>query len=549
MRMLFGLLAVTALIVAAPACDKKGGDKKGGDKAAAGDKKGGDKADDKKGGDKKGGEKAAGDAAKVKVDKGVDLATKTIRIGTLNDESGPAAVLGKPFAAGKRLLAKQVNAGGSGLLPEGWKIELVEEDHGYNPSKALQAFEKLKDKVLFIGTSFGTPNTLPLQPHLKRANLVAFPASLSSKMAENAFTPPLGPGYKHEAMRAMDWMVENAGGADKVKAGIVYQKDDYGADALAGLKAAAAKHKVTIVSEQGVAPTQKDMVAVVTKLKEAGVTHLYLATLPGQSGPVLGTAAKLQFMPVIVGGTPSWMDLFFSGKLLPAAVFAKFHWASGLPFLGEKVPNMDKMMEVYKKHGKAIYPRPDFYILASYVQGLIQMEIAKRAITKGDLTRAGFMAAMKELKEWNAGGMIQPVNLSTFPYATSVKTRILKPDFEAKTWKQVAGYAAPKALGDAAAAPAAKPAEGDAKKPAAEGDAKPAAEGDAKKPAAEGDAKKPAAEGDAKKPAEGDAKKDDAKKDDKAAGDAKKAEGDAKKDDAKAAPAKADDKKAAPAKK
>ena len=33
----------------------------------------------------------------VKVGKGVDLATKTIKIGALNDESGPAAAIGKPL--------------------------------------------------------------------------------------------------------------------------------------------------------------------------------------------------------------------------------------------------------------------------------------------------------------------------------------------------------------------------------------------------------------------------------------------------------------------
>ena len=83
------------------------------------------------------------------------MATKTITIGTLNDESGPAAVIGKPFAVGKRILAEQVNAGGSGLLPEGWKVKLVEKDHGYNPAKAKDAYNELKNDVLFIGTSFG----------------------------------------------------------------------------------------------------------------------------------------------------------------------------------------------------------------------------------------------------------------------------------------------------------------------------------------------------------------------------------------------------------
>ena len=65
-------------------------------------------------------------AAPAKALRGVDMEKKVIRIGMLNDESGPAAIIGKPFAVGKRILAQQVNEGGSGLLPDGWTIELVE---------------------------------------------------------------------------------------------------------------------------------------------------------------------------------------------------------------------------------------------------------------------------------------------------------------------------------------------------------------------------------------------------------------------------------------
>ena len=166
----------------------------------------------------------------IKADKGVDVATKLINIGALNDESGPAAVIGKPYAAGKRLLAAQINAGGSGLLPDGWTVNLIERDHGYNPQKSTQAFKEIADEVLFIGTSFGTPNTLPLRPMLEAANVVAFPASLSSEMAKNKHTPPIGPSYILEAKRAMDWVVEGAADKGAIKAGIVYQQDDYGKD-------------------------------------------------------------------------------------------------------------------------------------------------------------------------------------------------------------------------------------------------------------------------------------------------------------------------------
>src|SRR5690242_18959782 len=117
-----------------------------------------------------------------------------------------------------RVLVRQVNAGNSGLLPEGWKLEIVERDHAYYAQYSVQAYSDIHDQVLFLGTSFCTPNTLPLRDKLAADGMVAFPASLSSEMARNPYTPPIGASYKLEAMRAMDFAVEHAGGADKVKA-------------------------------------------------------------------------------------------------------------------------------------------------------------------------------------------------------------------------------------------------------------------------------------------------------------------------------------------
>lgn len=428
-NVLIHLAAAAALALCLAACDKKA-DAPAPDEAAGAATKGDDGAATTE---------ATGPA--VKADKGVDVASKTIKVGALNDESGVAAALGKPFALGKRIVVDMVNAGGSGLLPEGWKIELVERDHQYNPQKSVQAYNEIAKDVLFIATSFGTPNTLPLRPMLQRDGLIAFPASLSSKMAEHNNTPPLGASYSIEARRAMDWAVESAGGADKVKAAIVYQQDDYGQDGLKGWKAAAAKHGVTIVSEQAVAPTQKDFAAVVTALKGAGATHVLLTALPSATGPILGTAAQLQFAPVWIGNTPSWIDGFF--KLLPAPVLANYHWVTSMPFWGEDTKGMKQFLDAWEQFGKD-KGNPDFYTLLSYVQGLTMLEAVRAAIESGDVTRAGFEKALHGVKGFNAGGLIQPVDLSKVPYATGTSTRVLKPDVANKTWQQVAPYAAPK---------------------------------------------------------------------------------------------------------
>lgn len=382
--------------------------------------------------------------------RGVDMEKKVIRIGALNDESGPAAAIGKPYAVGKRVLAAEINAGGSGYLPDGWKIELVEKDHGYNPGKSEQAYKQIKDQVLFIGTSFGTPNTLPLRPYLEKDDVVAYSASLSSEMAGFEWTPPVGPSYEIEAMRSMDWVVEGAKNKKKIKAAIVADQTDYGKDGISGWKKAAAHHGVEIVAEQTVAPGQKDFTAVITELKKKGATHIMLTVLPSSTGPILGTAAKMKYMPTWIGNTPSWVDPFFAHPQLPAAVFTNYHWVVGLPYWGEKIPGMDKFLAAFDKYGKEL-GRPDFYVLVSYLQGVVAIEAAKQALAKGALNPAGYREALHAMTDFDAGGMVQPLDLSKVPYVTGTKTRILKPDFENKTWTEAAPYAEPRALAPAMA--------------------------------------------------------------------------------------------------
>lgn len=374
---------------------------------------------------------------------GIDAQKKIIRIGMLNDESGPVAAIGRPWAAGKRILLRQINAGGSGLLPDGWTLEYVERDHGYNPQRSVQLFNEIRDQVLFIGTSFGTPNTLPLRPLLARNGIVAFPASLSSKMQEFEFTPPLAPSYKNEVKRGLDWAIEQAGGPDKLRIGLIYQQDDYGLDGLEALTEAARAHKVSIVATQTYAAGQADYTAVVTALKQADATHVIMTAVPSATGPILGIAAQLDYKPVWIANSPAWIDRFFDPKVVPPTIFANFHWLMSIAYWGEDVPFMKPFMAAYEKYGKELAP-PDYYVMAGYAQGLTQIEVTRRMIESGDLSRKGFLAALRSLKDYDTQGVLaEPPDFTRLPYVAGTKTRVLKPDFDKKSWQVVGGYAAP----------------------------------------------------------------------------------------------------------
>jgi ABC-type branched-subunit amino acid transport system substrate-binding protein len=390
------------------------------------------------------GEKA--ETGSARASPGIDPQNKVITVGMLNDESGPVAAIGRPWAVGKRIVARQINAGGSGFLPEGWTVEFIERDHGYNPQRSVQLFNEIRDRVLFIGTSFGTPNTLPLRPLLARNRIVAFPASLSSKMYEFEYTPPLAPSYKIETLRGLDWAIEQAGGADKLRLGLVYQHDDYGLDGLEAVNEAAEKLGIQVVSRQTYAAGQPDYTAVVSALKQAGATHVILTAVPSATGPILGIARQLDYSPVWVGNSPSWIDRFFDPTVVPPGIFENYHWISSVAYWGEKVPFMKGFLEAYEKYGRAM-AAPDFYILASYSSGVTQMEVARRMIESGDLSREGYLKALRTLDDYDPQGMLpDPPDFSRLPYLVGTKSRVLKPDFQKRSWKVVGDYAVPSML-------------------------------------------------------------------------------------------------------
>ena len=377
----------------------------------------------------------------IATDVGVDLDEQVVRIGALNDESGPAAQIGEPFAIGKRMLVEQINAGEIDVLPEGWTVELVERDHGYNPQESVQAFQEIADDVLYFATSFGTPPTMPLVEDATGRNITIFPASLESGLAENEVTPPIGSPYKVEAHQAVDWAVEDGG--DELSLGIIYQGDDYGQDGLDGVNEAAEHHGIDVAAAVEIAPGETDVTGPVTQLAEAGATHVVLTTLPSATGPILGTAAQLDYFPVWLGNTPAWIDQFFNEEVLPAATYQNFRWVTGLTLWGDDVAGMEDFLAAYEQFGEELHP-PDFYLIASYAQGLMGLEAFDRALENGDATRDGYHEALRSIDDYDARGLFpEAVDLDTFPYETQTDTRVLAPGESLEDWETIRDFSTP----------------------------------------------------------------------------------------------------------
>jgi len=334
------------------------------------------------------------------------------------------------------MLFRRANLGDNRLLPGDWTVELHEKDHAHETERATEAYESLRDRVLFVATSFGAEPTLALRDALEEDGVVAFPSSLSSKMADHTYTPPVGATYRRQGMRAA------AFAADETDAlGVVHRDDSFGRDALEGARAAVGADRV--VARTGGSFGSDAAADLIDALQSEGVESVLLADLPGTTASLLEAAAQEDYEPTWIATTPAWSDRFYTDDSpVPAERLTGLHRVTSFPYWGEDVPGMEEFVETYEEYGSNEF-RPDHYMLQSYIHGLVQLEILRRCIDDGALTRADFLEQLRTVSNFTAGGLTPEIDLSETPYPTIREARILRAAPDDRGWNVASEYRAP----------------------------------------------------------------------------------------------------------
>jgi ABC-type branched-subunit amino acid transport system substrate-binding protein len=365
-----------------------------------------------------GGQSPSSSVKAVKGGPGVDIVSKTITIGDVDALSGPGAALGRPALNGSRAYWDAVNARG-GI--DGWKIDFgPARDNDYpSTQQHVLAFNSVKDSVALLD-SFGSPTTLAIQKDVDRLHLVTAPLSWDSLWGADLDLAPLGTPYAFDVANALDY-VSNAG-AKKLKVGIIYQNDAYGQDGVRGFKAAVSAYGLTDVGEKGFAiPGTTDYTAQVQALKSAGADDVVVTAIPSSSGPIIGTAATLNFHPQWILQGPSYIEQLMTqdgttaGKptqiapALTGALVMMFCATWGDP----SVPGMTRLLADQARY----FPQqpPSIYFTWAYAQAMVEEAILKKAIESGDLSRQGIYTAKTNLGTVDLQGLAPNVTYSSQP--------------------------------------------------------------------------------------------------------------------------------------
>lgn len=326
----------------------------------------------------------------------------TIYVGALTPLSDAVAVIGKPMLAGLTAYFDRVNVEGGGVGGK-YKVKILAEDITYaNPSTGAQKYQKIRDQVALFGLVVGTDQVNGLLPLLAEDTLMAMPTTFDAEWVRNANLLPWGPPYQLQAINGVGHALTSGGYAGKTVCTLTLATG-YGQATVEGVEYLAKNMGFTVAVNATFKQDDQEFVAPVTQLKNAGCAVVMLASLPGVTGKVLGTAAQLGYAPRWIGTTPSWHHALAASPIKDYLV--KNFWVSGAgPAMGDTTQaGVRTMLAVQAKYAPA--QQPDFYYYAGYFAGFTVQAVLEQAVKSGNLTRGGVQAASQQVTTIPSDGL------------------------------------------------------------------------------------------------------------------------------------------------
>jgi len=328
---------------------------------------------------------------------------QTIKLGALCDLSGPQASIGIDAYRGFATYYDQINHWG-GI--HGRKIELVVEDHGFEPDRARTSVRKLveEDEVFAIVSPFGTAPNLAILDYLVEKGIpVISPHSgvsdWSNPVKANYFA--LQPSYEVEGKILAQYAT---GTLRKKKIAIVSVGDQYGQEGskafIAELEQAGIKPVLHFQHEAG----DNDSETWVQELQAADPDLVLLYTYVKLASDLILKAYDAGFKPFWLGSyVISGSELLqIVGPKASAGIRTATYPAGPRSHRGER---LFRNLLGRKFPGE----EPGTHSRIGYAAAQVVVEGLKRA--GRDLTRAGFITALESLENWT-GGVLPSISYS-----------------------------------------------------------------------------------------------------------------------------------------
>ncbi len=295
------------------------------------------------------------------------VAGEPLRLPVLAPATGILAIEGTSQKNGAALAVSRA--------PKKVAIESQFLDTASSPQIAVQAFERAlrAGPAVAISAPIFGPEMLALMPLANERGVPLVTVSGTAKITEmgNPWVFRFFPGDAVVKTAQVRYATETLG---RSKAAIVFQTTAYGQSGRQHLVKNLEEHGAQVVFEEGLAPSVKDMLPTISKLKTAGADVILLQLHSGPTARFVKQAAAAGIgMPIVAG---SAMHQPSTAALLEPAELKGVCAESGSSPVSDAAPRMAAFAKAYRK---AFGAEPDAFAAGQYDGVMMVLD----AIAKG----------------------------------------------------------------------------------------------------------------------------------------------------------------------
>jgi len=353
-----------------------------------------------------------------------------IKLGSLNDLTGPTSDVGKDVALGIREAVQYVNDTG-GI--NGKRLRLYLYDYGYRVPEAITTYKRFRDFDKVVGVlGWGTGDTEALSPTVTKDRIPYLSGSFAAKLTDPKTAPynfVYGTDYSSNARAAMTawfdevWMKDTRfrdarARGEKPRVVMFYHLAvPYASAPIKALKDHAALLGFEVGPDQNVTLTALDVRSQILAVKE------FRPHLVWHGNTTMSVAAAVKDAHALGLGADHIVNNWGYDENLVRLAGPAAEGVIGIAvtaFYGEQVPLMGKVVEYAKKVNPGV-PQDARMIrtVQAWAQVLMMAEAMRRADKAGRLTGPGLREAFETFRGWTPGLGVPPITLTATDHRTS----------------------------------------------------------------------------------------------------------------------------------
>ncbi len=345
------------------------------------------------------------------------LAADAVKIGYTGPLSGSLSLLGQGVRDGVQVYVDYINSQGG---TNGRKLEFIAEDDGYEPMRTLAAVRKLveQDKIVALVAPTGTPNVTAMIGYTAEHKVpiiapYAFSNALTTPTKRYVFTTL--PEVRLQAGLLGDYLVNQV---KRTKIVAIYQNDDFGQDAVAGLEDRLKKLNVPLTKlpfDRGTT----NFSGIVAQARQSGAEDVVFLGIPRDAALIMKEANKMGWKPEFSGhsalGDPQTFTL--AGAALVEGAIA----VAVMEPLDSKKPEVAEFIARQKQFSPKTVPTT--YSLHGYNAARLFVEALKRV--QGEPSGDKIVASLESIKGLDTG-LMGPLSFSSEQHAGSQSVSFMR---------------------------------------------------------------------------------------------------------------------------